>query len=286
MSDSRETEKPRACVIGHPVDQSRSPLVHGYWLKKYGIDGEYVHQDVAPGAIGEFMDKLRSGEAGYVGCNVTMPYKAAAFELADERDDLATTLGVANTLWVEDGRIHATNTDGFGFASSLDALHPGWDYAERAVVLGAGGGASAVVLALKNRGFSHVHIVNRTLARASELAFRLGDRVHAHDMDNLEAVMEGAGLFVNTTSLGMKGGAVPDFDFSPMHENAIVADIVYVPLETPILKQAKQPGFRTTEGIGMLLYQAVPGFEKWFGRTPEVDEGLMAEILADLGETA
>ena len=139
MNDSRETAKPRACVIGHPVDQSRSPLVHGYWLKKYGIDGDYVRQDVAPGAIGEFMDKLRSGEAGYVGCNVTMPYKAAAFELADERDELATTLGVANTLWVEDGRIHATNTDGFGFASSLDALHPGWDYAERAVVLGAGG---------------------------------------------------------------------------------------------------------------------------------------------------
>lgn len=286
MSDSRETATPKACVIGHPIDQSRSPLVHGHWLKKYGIDGDYVREDVTPGAIGEFMERLRSGEAGYVGCNVTMPHKAAAFEVADERDELATMLGVANTLWVENGRIHATNTDGYGFTGNLDALCPGWDYAERAVVLGAGGGASAIVLALKQRGFSHIHIVNRTLARASELAFRLGERVHAHDMDSLPEVMKNAGLFVNTTSLGMKGGTVPDFDFSPLHDNALVTDIVYVPLETPILQQAKKQGFRTADGLGMLLYQAVPGFEKWFGRKPEVDPGLRDEILADLGEAA
>lgn len=282
MTDSRETNLRRACVIGHPVSQSRSPLVHGYWLKKYGISGDYVREDVAPGEIAGFIDRLRSGEAGFVGCNVTIPHKMAAFELADEADENATLLGAANTLWVENGRVHAANTDGLGFTGNLDAAHPGWDYAEKAVVLGAGGSARSIVMALKQRGISHIHIVNRTLARASELAARLGDRVDAHDMDRLAEVMKGAGLFVNTTSLGMKGGAVPDFDFGLLSENAIVADIVYVPLETPILKQAKAHGLKTADGLGMLLHQAVPGFEKWFGRTPEVDAALRDEIIADL----
>ncbi|PRX08347.1 UNVERIFIED_ORG: shikimate dehydrogenase [Martelella mediterranea] len=282
MIDSRETAPRRACVIGHPVSQSRSPLVHGYWLKKYGIAGEYLRQDVAPGEIVAFMDKLRSGETGFVGCNVTIPHKMAAFELADHADENATLLGAANTLWVEDGRIHATNTDGLGFAGNLDAACPGWDYVEKAVVLGAGGGARSVAMALKQRGISHIHIVNRTLARASELAARLGDRVDAHDMDRLSDVMAGAGLFVNTTSLGMKGGSVPDIDFSSLSANAVVTDIVYVPLETPILKQAKAHGLKTVDGLGMLLHQAVPGFEKWFGTRPEVDAGLRDEIIADL----
>lgn len=282
MSVPRETVVRRACIIGHPVTHSRSPLVHGYWLKKYGLAGEYLRQDVAPEDMVTFMDALRSGDAGFIGCNVTMPHKAAAFELADRPDDLAKALGAANTLWVEDGLIYASNTDGPGFSGNLDASHPGWEKVEKAVVLGAGGGARSIVLALINRGIGDIRIINRTPGRAEELAARFGRSVSGHGLEALPDAMEGAGLFVNTTSLGMKGGAVPDFDFAPLVSGALVADIVYVPLETPILKQAKDQGFKTAEGLGMLLHQAVPGFEKWFGKTPVVDDALRAEIIADL----
>ncbi|AJY45188.1 shikimate dehydrogenase [Martelella endophytica] len=272
----------RACVIGHPVSQSRSPLVHGYWLKKYDIAGDYIRKDVAPDEIGAFIEGLRSGEAGFVGCNVTIPHKVAAFELADRPDALATALGAANTLWVRDGLVHASNTDAMGFSGNLDAEAPGWDKVEKAVILGAGGGARSIVEALVNRGIAEIHLINRTLARAEELAERFGPEVKAAGMDALSGAMEGAGLFVNSTSLGMKGGAVPEFDFSILARGALVTDIVYVPLETPILKQAREQGFATVDGLGMLLHQAVPGFEKWFGQRPEVDSALRAEILADL----
>lgn len=282
MNVPRETMIRRACVTGHPVAHSRSPLVHGYWLKKYAIAGDYICHDVAPEDFAGFIDRLRSGEAGFVGCNVTIPHKTAAFELADYPDELATAMGAANTLWVRDGKVHASNTDGFGFASNLDAAHPGWDRIEKAVVFGAGGAARAIVMALKGRGIARVEIVNRTLSRAQDMAAHFGDGVFACQSDRLAEVMQGAGLFVNTTSLGMKGSPVPEIDFSPLSENAIVSDIVYVPLETPILRQARDQGYRTVDGLGMLLHQAVPGFEKWFGKKPVVDAALRAEIIADL----
>lgn len=284
MNVPRETNQRRACIIGHPVSHSRSPMVHGYWLKAYGLPGEYVRKDVAPEDMPAFMDDLRSGAAGFIGGNVTMPNKAAAFELADRPDELAKALGAANTLWVEDGLIYASNTDGIGFTGNLDASHPGWDKVEKAVVLGAGGGARSIVLALKNRGIAEICILNRTIEKAEELASWFGEGVSAHKMDELARALEGAGLFVNTTSLGMKGSPVPEFDFSAMKTGSLVADIVYVPLETPILKQAKEQGFKTAEGLGMLLHQAVPGFEKWFGKKPVVDDALRAEIIADLEE--
>ena len=286
MADSRETELRRAFVCGHPIRHSRSPIIHGYWLEKLGLRGSYTAEDVSPENFAGFMDALRSGESGFAGGNVTIPHKESAFRLADAPDELAQELGAANTLWVEDGRIRATNTDGHGFTANLDDRHPGWaEQAEsrRAVIFGAGGAARAIVQAVRDRSFSEVHIVNRTLARAQELADRFGPRIVAHPQTALAEVMDGAHLFVNTTSLGMDGEAAVEIDFSPLASGAVVTDIVYVPLVTPILKQAKQQGFATVDGLGMLLHQAAPGFEKWFGTRPVVDDTLRALVIADMG---
>ncbi len=287
MADSRETKLRRAFVCGHPIRHSRSPVIHGYWLKQLGLHGSYTAEDVAPENFASFIAALRSGDSGFVGGNVTIPHKEAAFALADAPDELAQELGAANTLWVEEGRIRATNTDGHGFTANLDDRHPGWaDPAARgdgkAVIFGAGGAARAIVQAVRDRGFSEVHIVNRTLARAQELADRFGPRIVAHPQPALAEVMGGAHLFVNTTSLGMDGEQVVEIDFSPLAAGAVVTDIVYVPLVTPILKQAAQQGFATVDGLGMLLHQAAPSFEKWFGKRPVVDETLRNLIIADM----
>ncbi|MBB4066856.1 shikimate dehydrogenase [Gellertiella hungarica] len=287
MRDSRETLTKKAFVTGFPVKHSRSPMIHGYWLKQFGIDGTYSAHPVEPENFLAFLQSLRSGESGYVGGNVTIPHKEAAYRLSDAPDALAEELGAANTLWVEGGRVHATNTDGRGFIANLDQRHPGWDApaagtARRAVILGAGGAARAVIQALRDRGFDEVHVVNRTLARAQEMRDRFGERVHAHPMDALREVMDEASLFVNTTSLGMDGEPAPDIDFSPLASGGIVTDIVYVPLVTPILRQAMRQGRPVVDGLGMLLHQAVPGFEIWFGRRPEVDETLRNLIIADM----
>lgn len=282
MHDSRETVARHAFVTGYPVKHSRSPLIHGYWLETLGLQGSYTRQEVSPEDFAGFISRLKSGESGFIGGNVTIPHKETAFALADRPDALSEELGAANTLWLEDGRLHATNTDGFGFLANLDAAAPGWDRMDRAVVLGAGGASRAILQAVRDRGVAEIHVVNRTAARAQELADRFGPRVHAHPMAALPEVMKGAGLFVNTTSLGMDGEAAPDFDFSPLGEGAVVTDIVYVPLVTPILRQAAEQGFATVDGLGMLLYQAVPGFEKWFGVRPTVDAQLRQLILADM----
>ena len=282
MVDSRETKFRRAFVCGYPIRHSRSPLIHSYWLKQLGLQGSYTAQEVAPDNFAGFMNGLRTGESGFVGGNVTIPHKEAAYSLADAPDDLARELGAANTLWVEDGRIRATNTDGHGFTANLDDRHPGWSEGGRAVIFGAGGAARAIVQAVRDRGFSEVHIVNRTLARAQELADRFGPRIFAHPQTALAEVMGGAHLFVNTTSLGMDGEQAVEIDFSPLASGAVVTDIVYVPLVTPILQQARQHGFATVDGLGMLLHQAVPGFEKWFGKRPAVDESLRKLVIADM----
>ncbi len=282
MDDSRETFEPRAFVTGFPIKHSRSPLIHGFWLKTLGLPGSYRAHEVTPADFPAFVSALKSGESGFVGGNVTIPHKELAFRLADDPDTLSEELGASNTLWIEDGRLKATNTDGRGFTANLDERHPGWDKPQSAVVLGAGGASRAVVQALRDRGFKEIHLVNRTVERARELADRFGPRVHAHPMAALSEVMRGAGLFVNTTSLGMEGENAPQIDFTPLLPDAVVTDIVYVPLKTPFLAQAEKQGFAVVDGLGMLLHQAAPGFEKWFGRRPDVDEKLRTLIIEDM----
>ncbi|MBB3544023.1 MULTISPECIES: shikimate dehydrogenase [unclassified Rhizobium] len=282
MHDSRETFEPKAFVTGFPVKHSRSPLIHGYWLKTLGLPGSYCAHEVAPNDFAAFVDSLKNGESGFVGGNVTIPHKEMAFKLADDPDELSEELGASNTLWMDNGRLKATNTDGRGFTANLDERHSGWDEAEKAVVLGAGGASRAIIQALRDRGVKEIHLVNRTVERAKELADRFGPKIHAHSMAALPEVMSGVGLFVNTTSLGMDGEGAPRIDFSPLLSDAVVTDIVYVPLMTPFLVQAQQQGFAVVDGLGMLLHQAVPGFEKWFGHRPAVDEKLRAIIIEDM----
>ena len=281
MADSRETLV-KAFVTGWPVKHSRSPLIHGYWLKQFALEGQYCREAVAPEDFPNFIDKLKTGVSPYIGGNVTIPHKEAAFALADAPDGIATELGAANTLWLDQGRLHATNTDVYGFVANLDDRHPGWDLHQKAVVLGAGGASRAIVYALRDRGIAEINVVNRTLGRAEELAARFGVTVHAHPMEALAEVTQGAGLFVNTTSLGMDGGKVPHVDFSQMKPGALATDIVYVPLKTPLLVQAEEQGVATVDGLGMLLHQAVPGFELWFGVRPAVDDTLRNLIIADM----
>jgi shikimate dehydrogenase len=282
MPDSRETLTIKAFVTGYPVKHSRSPLIHGHWLSHFKIDGSYEAVAIEPASLPDFMNGLRSGTNGFVGGNVTIPHKESAYRLADRPDDLAQELGAVNTLWVEDGQIHATNTDGFGFLANLDACHQGWDRTDKAVIFGAGGASRAVVQALRNRGVREIHVLNRTVSKAQELRDRFGSNIFAHSVAALGEVSAGAGLFVNTTSLGMDGSEAPFIDFSKLASGAVVTDIVYVPLKTPILKMAEEQGFSTVDGLGMLLHQARPGFEKWFGKKPDVDEELRSLIIADM----
>jgi shikimate dehydrogenase len=283
MHDSRETTPIRAFVTGFPVRHSRSPMIHGHWLKNFGIAGTYQAVEVAPADFADFIAALKDGSFGFAGGNVTIPHKEPAFALADAPDEIATELGAANTLYLCDGRLHATNTDGYGFLTNLDDRAPGWtDRKDRAVVLGAGGASRAVIQALRDRGFGEVHVLNRTVERAQELADRFGPRIHAAPMGALAERLAGADLFVNTTSLGMDDSDAIAIDFTAMRPGALVTDIVYVPMITPILAQAGEQGMRIADGLGMLLHQAVPGFEKWFGRRPAVTPDLRSLVIADM----
>ena len=279
-----ETDNYRPCafVIGYPIGHSRSPLIHGYWLKQAGLEGSYAPVEVLPADLPSFIGALKDGSSGFAGGNVTIPHKEALLDLVDDVDDIAQQIGAANTLWLENGRLMATNTDSYGFTANLDANAPGWDTAKTAVVFGAGGASRAVIHALLSRGFDLVHIVNRTEARAKALAEIFGPRIVAHGIEQLPDLVRGADLFVNTTSLGMAGTDVPEIDFTVMADKALVTDIVYIPLETPILAMAKRQGLITVDGLGMLLHQAVPGFAKWFGVTPEVTPELRQLIIADM----
>ncbi len=272
----------RVCVIGHPVSHSRSPLIHGYWLREHKIAGVYERQDIEPAAIGSFLDRL--GET-YVGANVTIPYKEAAFAKLKHPDPVAQALGAANTLWFENGALSGTNTDVHGFLAHLDASLPGWNRrTETALVLGAGGASRSIVYALLERGVASVTIANRTRARAETLAGRFGPRVTVADLASLSKALATADLLVNTTSLGMKGQPPLELDLMPLKKTAAVYDIVYVPLETPLLVAARARGNPVVDGLGMLLHQAVPGFERWFGVRPQVTPALRMLLLADLGE--
>lgn len=270
-----------AFVCGHPINHSRSPLIHNHWVHQYGLSGSYRAIDVAPADFPAFIGNLKN--SGLAGGNVTIPHKEKAFALAGRKTEVAELIGAANTLWFESGELWATNTDAYGFAANLDALVPGWDGKGEALVIGAGGASRAIIHALLERGFGTVHVANRTKSRAQELADRFGSRVHAHALGELDNLAPLVSLAVNTTSLGMKGEGEIPMDLERMPEDALATDIVYVPLETPFLAAAKQAGLKTGDGLGMLLHQAVPGFEKWFGVRPEVTPDLRAMIEADLG---
>ncbi|WP_407158993.1 shikimate dehydrogenase [Bradyrhizobium sp. STM 3557] len=270
---------PIACLIGWPAAHSRSPLIHHHWLHKLGIVGGYVIEAVPPEDLAAFIGQLAG--RGFVGANVTIPHKERVLELS-QPDARARAIGAANTLWFEDGVLRATNTDVEGFINSLDASAPGWDRTEEALVLGSGGSARAVVFGLIERGVARIHLVNRTAARAQTLADQFGERVQPAGWENVTALLPRAGLLVNTTSLGMRGQPPLQVDVAALPSSAVVADLVYVPLETALLAAARARGLRTADGLGMLLHQAVRGFELWFGTRPQVTSELRALVEADL----
>ena len=274
-----ETKARAACLIGWPAAHSRSPLIHHYWLRTLGIDGGYNIEAVPPEEVAEFIQHL--SKHGFVGANVTIPHKERALQLT-EPDARAKAVGAANTLYYDGETLRSTNTDVEGFVGNLDASAPGWDRAEEALVLGAGGSSRAVVFGLIERGIKRIHLANRTMERAQALADQFGATVLPMDWRKLPDVLARVRLLVNTTSLGMKGQPSLAIDLTPLPADAVVADLVYVPMETPLLAAAKARGLKTADGLGMLLHQAVRGFELWFGRRPAVTAELRQIVEADL----
>jgi shikimate dehydrogenase len=269
--------KPIACVVGWPVKHSRSPVIHRFWLKELGIDGDYVLHPVEPEKIGAFFADFAN--SGFVGCNVTVPHKEAAFAAVARRDAAATATGALNTLWLEDGVLVGASTDPVGFLSNLDEETPGWDATPgAAVVLGAGGSARAIVWALLSRGFAPVHVVNRDPARPKALVKLFGDRVKPARWQDVPSLLIEARVLVNTTTLGMVGQPPLKIDLAPLPKDAVVNDIVYVPSVTELIAAARTRKLRVAGGLGMLLHQAVPGFEHWFGKRPTVTKALRAAV--------
>ncbi len=283
-----EGAAPKACVIGWPIGHSRSPLIHGHWLKVHGIAGAYEKRQVPPEDLRDFLLSLEA--QGYRGCNVTIPHKEQAFRIVSQENPYGLTpvarrLKAVNTIWLEEGRLHADNTDVHGFMANFRQSLPHWSpQGKRVVVLGAGGAARAVVAGFSDAGVKSVAVVNRTVEKAEDIAHELASDipVSAHGLADLEAQLAAVDVLVNATSLGMTGQPPLDIDLSPLPEQAVVADIVYVPLRTALLEQAAARGLKVVEGLGMLLHQAVPGFEKWFGPRPRVDDELRRIIEADV----
>jgi len=275
------TSTPRAaCLIGWPAAHSRSPLIHHYWLRKLGLEGGYNIEAIPPEGFAEFVQHLNTH--GFVGANVTIPHKERALALT-RPDERARAVGAANTLWYEGGELRSTNTDIEGFIHNLDACAPGWDQATNdTLVLGAGGSSRAVVFGLIERGVKRVYLANRTVERARALADQFGDRVHPVSWDAIGKLLPRVDLLVNTTSLGMHGQPALEIDIGRLPAHSVVADLVYVPLQTPLLAAARARGLPTADGLGMLLHQAVRGFELWFGQRPQVTPELRALIEADL----
>ena len=275
----------RACVIGWPIEHSRSPIIHGYWLRALGIDGSYTREPVRPEDLATFLASL--GERGFAGCNVTVPHKEAALALAAERDAAVVAIGAANTLWLQDRRLCASNTDAYGYMTYLGLKAPEWSTRDAPVViLGAGGAARAIVHGFLEAGVARVCVCNRSRGRSEELVRHFGARVEAWDWEARNDAARAAGVIVNTTTLGMKGAGDPGIDFAGVHLYTVVSDIVYVPLETAFLAAARARGLCTVDGLGMLLHQAVPGFERWFGVRPEVTDTLYNLVRADIERPA
>lgn len=274
------SDVPLAGVIGWPIAHSRSPLLHRHWLDRYGLSGQYLAMPVRVEHLGEVLRALP--RAGFVGLNVTIPHKEAALALADFVTDRAALIGAANTLiFRPDGRIHADNTDGYGFITNLQAGAPDWlPGAGPAALIGAGGAARAVVASLLEAGVPELRIANRTRIRAEQIKAEFGAKVVVYDWAQIGNMLDGAATVVNATSLGMEGRPPLRLPLDALAPATVVTDLVYTPLVTPFLREAEARGARVVDGLGMLLHQGAPGFERWFGRRPEVDEATRAAVLA------
>jgi shikimate dehydrogenase len=272
----------RACVIGDPISHSRSPLVHNFWLAEFGLEGNYEARRVTAGELPEFLGAL--GHNGYRGCNVTLPHKEAVARLVDRTTELSRLLGAVNTVWLDsDGRLHGDNTDVYGFVANLDQEAPDWrERTKVALILGAGGAARAVLLALVRCGVDQIVIANRTLERAAALVASQGSDVEVLPLARVGTALPDTDLLVNTTQLGMIGQPKHAFGLASLKPGALVNDIVYVPLETDLMRQARLRGHRTIGGLGMLLHQAVPGFQRWFGKQPEVTPALYRHVAENI----
>lgn len=268
-----------AGVIGHPIAHSRSPHLQGYWLKSLGLQGYYIPMDVTPEDLPKVIETLP--KMGFVGVNITVPHKERVIELADLITDRAAIIGAANTLiFQRDGRLHADNTDGYGFIENLRSNAPGWDpKSGPAAVIGAGGAARAVVASLLEVGVPEILISNRTRFRAEKLKSDFGNRLHVVDWAQVGNMLDAAKTVVNTTSLGMVGKPELGVPLGGLQKDALVTDLVYTPLKTRLLSEADAIGCTTVDGLGMLLHQAVPGFERWFGIRPEVDDKTRRAVL-------
>jgi shikimate dehydrogenase len=270
---------PLAGVIGRPIGHSKSPRLHSHWLQRYGVPGHYIPMDVATNDLAHVLSVLP--KAGFRGVNVTIPHKEAVLDIADVISDRASLIGAANTLTFQsDGKLHADNTDGVGFIANLRQNAPGWDAtAGPALVLGAGGAARAIVAALLHERVPQILLANRTRARADALKAHFGGKVEVVDWNNVSSRLGDATTLINTTSLGMTGKEELKLPLDNLRTSTLVTDLVYTPLATPLLTAAAEKGCPTVDGLGMLLHQAAPGFERWFGHTPEVDEALRKVML-------
>jgi shikimate dehydrogenase len=271
----------KACVIGWPINHSRSPLIHGYWLRQFGIDGSYERVPVEPQSLKTFVNAMRSG--AYVGCNVTLPHKEAMAALVDHVDERAARVKSVNTVYKRQGKLHATSTDGAGFCRNVIDYTPTFSFEDaRVVMFGAGGSARAIIDELLRRNVKEVIIVNRSVDRARLLADVFGNRVKPVAQKDLPRHAATCGLLVNTTSLGMTGQPPLDLDLGPFPTTTVVADIIYTPLRTELIRRAEQRGHVAVPGLGMLLHQAVKGFELWFSATPEVTPELHDLVARDI----
>lgn len=280
---NEQTNMKKAFVCGHPIKHSRSPILHGYWLEKYNISGSYKPIEIEPEKLRDFIASLK--ENGFAGGNFTIPHKEAIFNLVDEVDEVATKIGAVNTIWFEDEKLMGTNTDAYGFAKNLDAQQPTWcKFADTksVLVLGAGGASRAILFALLDRGFKKIYLANRTIEKAENLAVEFSDRIIPLALEDIDQMINKISLLINTTSIGMNMMDRFPFSISKLSKEAIVTDIVYTPLQTNLLIEAKEQGNQTVDGLGMLLHQAVPGFEKWFGKKPEVTGELRDIIIQDI----
>ena len=280
------TQYYQAGVIGFPIHHSLSPKLHGYWLDKYGINGNYTAIPVEPGTLKNALFQLR--EKGWRGCNVTLPHKEDAYAICDELDENAKRIKAVNTIiFGDDGKIYGSNTDAYGFSTNLMSQCTPKPNTGCAIVLGAGGACRAIIVALMDMGFTHIHLINRTIIRASDLASEFTNEncnITSGDFESVYDYLENCALLVNTTSLGMSGQMDLNIDLTNLPTTSIVTDIVYNPLMTTLLETAKERGNTVVDGLGMLLYQAVPGFKVWFNHdNPQVTDELRNYILGEMG---
>lgn len=267
-------------VLGHPITHSRSPLIHNFWLKQNGLNGSYEAIDIPPGTLAEFLKRVRSGT--FAGGNITVPLKEEAFAVVDCLTNTAKSIGAVNTVYMQNSQLWGDNTDTYGFSANLAHKAPEFKDTQTALVIGAGGAARAIIKSLIDAGLADILVLNRTLSRAEELAYSFGPSVRAAPLEHFGKYLPSSDLLVNTSSLGMAGKDDMTFDFSAAKPTALVTDIVYVPLETSFLQSARLAGLKTVDGLGMLLHQAVPGFERWYGVRPEVTPELRTLVEVDL----